>query len=142
MSQATVARKERRKRFIAKLKQNYERSLAGELRPDNTQSKPIRPTSGQRDVHPQSHLHEMFLEAFDAAQQIVALTQQAFQDGFLAGCAHGKLECANKIHAAMHTFDKSEMGTQTDSVDTLLFGHDVLTQIVPVQVSKKCFKNS
>ena len=112
MSQATVARKERRKRFIAKLKQQYERSPVHGLRTDNT------------------HLcqQNMFQEIIAATQQacIASFTQgcdyakiihyPAFQDGFLAGYEQARTSQANMAHAPTQTVDTSDASIQTDWV--------------------------
>ena len=58
------------------------------------------------------------------AQRITVCTQQAFQDGFPAGLAHGKREDVDKFHAATRTVDKSKIDIQTDSVDSRPYGQE------------------
>ena len=104
MSQATVARKERRKRYFAKLKHYYNN----------------KPIEEQGYVNHKPHSHALYVEAFDIAQQIAACTQKAFVEGFHAGIAKHEPNVANTSHAVMQKKDKLEIGIQTELMDSRL----------------------
>ena len=104
MSQATIARKERRKRYITKLRQYY----------DNTHV-PKQNMTQAIDCNP------AFQEIIAATQQacIMSFTQgcefakiihhSAFQDGFLAGSEQARTSQADMSHAPTQTVDMSDI---------------------------------
>ena len=113
MSQATIARKERRKRYIAKLKQHYDNTH------DNTHVR-------QQNVSQAIGCCPVLQEIIAATQQacIASFTQgcdyakticcSAFQDGFLAGNKQANTSHANTAHASTQTVDVSYVNQQTD----------------------------
>ena len=105
MSQATVARKERRKRFIARLKQNCERNPACESRFDNTHA--CQQHSFQDIIAAtQQACIASFVQGCDYAK---TMYYSAFQDGFLAGNEQARTSQAQTV----------DISIQTDWVDLL-----------------------
>ena len=115
MSQATVARKERRKRFIARLKQNCERNPACESRFDNTHA--CQQNSFQEIIAAtQQACIASFIQGCDYAK---IMYYSAFQDGFLAGNEQARTGQANMAHAPAQTVDRFDVCMQTDCADSL-----------------------
>ena len=115
MSQATVARKERRKRFIARLKQNCERNPACESRFDNTHA--CQQNSFQEIIAAtQQACVASFIQGCDYAK---IMYYSAFQDGFLAGNEQARTSQANMAHAPAQTVDRFDVCMQTDCADSL-----------------------
>ena len=115
MSQATVARKERRKRFTAKLKQHYEWSHFRDLRSDNTHS--CQQNMFQEIiVATQQACIASFIQGCDYAK---IMYYSAFQDGFLAGNEQARTSQANMAHAPAQTVDRFDVCMQTDCADSL-----------------------
>ena len=119
MSQATTARKERRKRYMAKLKQHYERSPVHDLRSDKThacqqnmfQGIGCCPGFQEIIVATQQACIASFTQGCDYAKTICC---SAFQDGFLAGSKQARTGQANTAHASTQTVDVSHVNQQTD----------------------------
>ena len=104
MSKATIDRKERRKRFISKLKQGCYAGHSGDNSWQNMSNQPS------------------FQDIF---REVIAAAQHAFHAGFVEGCSFGE-SCVAKsnhvrtCHVASQTADMQKDVVQTRNRDPLL----------------------